>query len=84
MRTVLAELALEASITLGDDKLEGVWPGVLARVGPAQALRQALLRWCMADSKPLVLLIDEIDTLVGDTLLSVRSRRTTSWTPRRD
>ena len=82
MRTVLAELALEASITLGDETLEGVWPGVLERVGPAQALRQALLRWCMADSKPLVLLIDEIDTLVGDTLLSVLRQLRTGY-PRR-
>ena len=71
MRAVLSELALEASVTLGDDTLEGIWPGVLERAGPGQALRQALLRWCMADPRPLVLLIDEIDALVGDTLLSV-------------
>ena len=82
MRTVLAELALEASITLGDDTLEDIWPGVLERAGPGQALRQALLRWCMADSKPLVLLIDEIDTLVGDTLLSVLRQLRTGY-PRR-
>ena len=30
-----------------------------------------LSRWAEADARPLVLLIDEIDTLVGDTLLSV-------------
>ena len=71
MRAVLSELALEASVTLGDETLEGIWPGVLDRAGPGQALRQALLRWCKADPKPLVLLIDEIDALVGDTLLSV-------------
>ena len=71
MRAVLSELALEASVTLGDETLEGIWPGVLDRAGPGQALRQALLRWCMADRRPLVLLIDEIDALVGDTLLSV-------------
>ena len=71
MRAVLSELALEASVTLGDESLEGIWPGVLDRAGPGQALRQALLRWCMADPKPLVLLVDEIDALVGDTLLSV-------------
>ena len=71
MRAVLSELALEASVTLGDDTLEDIWPGVLERAGPGQALRQALLRWSMADPKPLVLLIDEIDALVGDTLLSV-------------
>ena len=36
----------------------------------------------MADSKPLVLLIDEIDTLVGDTLLSVLRQLRTGY-PRR-
>ena len=71
MRTVLAELALQASVTLGDETLEELWPGVLERVGPGSALRHALLRWSMADRRPLVLLIDEIDALVGDTLLSV-------------
>ena len=71
MRAVLSELALQASLTLGEETLEGIWPGALERAGPGQALRHALLRWCMADPRPLVLLIDEIDTLVGDTLLSV-------------
>ncbi len=71
MRTVLAQLAFRASVTLGDDTLERLWPELLARVGPGQALHQALARWSMADARPLVLLIDEIDALVGDTLLSV-------------
>ena len=71
MRTVLAELALRASVTLGDETLDDLWPGILERVGPGAALRQALLRWSIADRRPLVLLIDEIDALVGDTLLSV-------------
>ena len=30
-----------------------------------------MTRWSLADPKPLVLLVDEIDSLVGDTLLSV-------------
>ena len=67
MRTVLAELAFEGSVTLGDATLEDLWPGVLERVGAGNALRQALARWSMADPRPLVLLIDEIDALVGDT-----------------
>ncbi len=71
VRTVLAELALQASVTLGDDTLEELWPGLLERVVPGTALRQALARWSMADPRPLVLLIDEIDALVGDTLLAV-------------
>ena len=82
MRTVLAELALQASVTLGDDTLEELWPGLLERVGPGQALRHALLRWSMADPLPLVLLIDEIDALVGDTLLAVLRQLRTGYVDR--
>ena len=82
MRTVLAELAYQASVTLGDDTLDELWPALLERVGPAQVLRQALARWCMADPRPLVLLIDEIDALVGDTLLSVLRQLRTGYVDR--
>ena len=82
MRTVLAELALQASVTLGDETLEDLWPGVLERVGPGKALRHALLRWSMADPRPLVLLIDEIDALVGDTLLAVLRQLRTGYVDR--
>ena len=82
MRTVLAELAYQASVTLGDETLDELWPALLERVGPAQALRQALARWCMADPRPLVLLIDEIDALVGDTLLSVLRQLRTGYVDR--
>ena len=70
MRTILDSLAMSATM-LGDDHLEDVWPSVLAKAGPNNALRRTLASWCMANSAPLVLLIDEIDSLVGDTLLSV-------------
>ena len=71
MRAVLGEFARRARTTLGDETLDDVWPGILERVGPDGALGETLSRWCAADAKPLVLLIDEIDALVGDTLLSV-------------
>ena len=71
IRTVLAELSEEALIALGDGFLDQNWERTLARGGPHGALRQTLRRWCLNDPKPLVLLIDEIDTLVGDTLISV-------------
>ena len=71
MRTILATLALRASLTLDDEFLNQVWSGVLAEVGPGAALHTALTRWAAADTKPLVLLIDEIDALIGDSLLSV-------------
>ena len=82
MRAVLAELAFQASLTLGDGSLEDIWPDALERVGPHGALRQALARWCLADPKPLVLLIDEIDSLIGDTLLSVLRQLRTGYADR--
>ena len=71
MRAILAGLASRARMTLGDDFLGKVWSGLLAEVGPDAALQEALTRWAEADPKPLVLLIDEIDSLIGDSLLSV-------------
>ena len=55
----------------GDDYPDGVWLDVLTKAGPENALKTLLARWCVADPVPLVLLVDEIDSLVGDTLLSV-------------
>ena len=70
IRAILSGLAMSARL-LGDDYPDGVWPDVLAKAGPEEALKELLARWCAANPKPLVLLVDEIDSLVGDTLLSV-------------
>ena len=70
MRTILGELASRAR-SIGDEFLDEIWPDILAKYGPHTALREALTRWSEADAKPLVLLIDEIDSLIGDSLLSV-------------
>ena len=71
MRVVLATLAEAAQAAVGDAFLEDAWPDILARFGPDLALGAALSRWAQAAPQPLVLLIDEIDTLTGDSLLSV-------------
>ncbi len=70
VRAILGSLA-DSAMLLGDDYPAGVWLDVLADMGPENALKGLLLRWCAANPTPLVLLVDEIDTLVGDTLLSV-------------
>ena len=71
MRAILNDLALQARLTLGDEFIADVRLGVLEDAGPDDALKEVLSRWAQADPRPLVLLIDEIDTLTGDTLLSV-------------
>ena len=70
MQLILGDLASWARLTLGDEFLADHWSGLFAEFG-AGALREALTRWAAANPKPLVLLIDEIDALIGDTLLAV-------------
>lgn len=71
IRAVLSRLASRAKLTLGDDFLGRTWPGVLAESGPADALQETLTRWAVASPQPLVLLLDEVDALPEESLLSV-------------
>ena len=66
---ILGTLASRARL-LGDEFLYGTWPDIVTTFGGG-ALAEALIRWCEVDPKPLVLLIDEIDSLIGDTLIAV-------------
>ena len=70
VRAILSGLASSARL-LGDDFPKRTWPGVFEQSGPNDALKELLIEWCLDNPTPLVLLIDEIDSLVGDTLLSV-------------
>ena len=69
IRAVLAQIELRAQ-AMGDESLVE-WPQTLERIGPEAALGAVLTRWAAASPTPLVLLIDEIDCLIGDALLSV-------------
>ena len=72
MRAILSELASRSRLTLQDTFLNEARTEILEHAGPNGALSEALGRWAQAEpEKPLVLLIDEIDALVGDTLVSV-------------
>ena len=68
---ILQVLAGSAQTVLGDDSLDGIRRAVLAEGGAGAPLWETLRRWARADPRPLVLLIDEIDSLIGDSLLSV-------------
>ena len=71
MRSILGELGLQAQITLNDDFVEEVASDLLLRHGGGGALNAVLTRWAGCSPKPLVLLLDEIDALIGDTLIAV-------------
>ncbi len=71
MRSVLGEIGVRAEDTLGDELVERSWPETLATAGPDRALRAVLGRWAAAAPSPLVLFLDEVDTLTGNALLSL-------------
>jgi len=44
---------------------------ILQTTAPGAVFGEFLAQWCASDPKPLVLLRDEVDALIGDTLLSL-------------
>ena len=71
MQTLLAELASRSLDVLRDDFAERTMSAYLEEYGPHAALARTLVGLSQASQAPLVLLIDEIDTLAASTLLSV-------------
>ncbi len=71
MRSILGEIVTASRNYLADHFLAGCWIDILEKWGQDNALNEALTRWSEHSDKPVVLLIDEIDSLIGDTLISV-------------
>ena len=71
IRVVLGQIAERAETVLQDTFVRDVRLRALEELGGHGALNVTLAQWARASEKPLVLLIDEIDTLVGDSLISV-------------
>ncbi len=71
MRSILHSLGEEAAWTTGEELVGEIWPATLAKAGPFSALKSVLSEWAASSAKPLILLLDEIDALIGDTLISV-------------
>ncbi len=71
IRTILGELASRAEFFLKDSFMIEHWLEILKEFSPYGALNRILSLWAENSPQPIVLLIDEIDALVGDTLISV-------------
>jgi hypothetical protein len=70
MRVILGEMASRAQTHLKNDFLEQTWLESIEKRGHS-ALNHLLTRWAEMDDHPKILIIDEIDSLIGDTLISV-------------
>ena len=71
MSEVVQSIALSARDSLNDDDAPRLANEVLERVTGTSAVKEFLNRWCHASSQPTVLLLDEVDALIGDTLISL-------------
>jgi hypothetical protein len=70
MRAILGELSSRARDFLGDPSLGTIMQEVMRSHGPHGALGEGLTRWIVSSPRPIVLMLDEVDALVGDTLIS--------------
>ncbi|MEW6366856.1 MAG: ATP-binding protein [Acidobacteriota bacterium] len=71
MRAILTVLGARAQEALGDAYPESIAAEMLEKAGEDAALGRVLNLWSATSAKPLVVLFDEVDSLVGDTLIAV-------------
>ena len=71
IRHVCHAIAARAVPYLDDPRLQGWADELNRRNSMAGALTELLERWSRENDKPVVLLLDEVDALVGDTLISL-------------
>jgi len=84
MNTILSMLVSHADTFNGDPSLKQHREEALERSSPGSQLHRMLEIWAKASPKPIVLLIDEIDALIGDTLVSVLRQLRTGYASRPD
>lgn len=71
MADIVQTIANKAVRQAGDPTLKTLAEAALAESAPTRALQRFLTQWCERMPQPLVLMLDEVDTLVGDTLIAL-------------
>src|SRR6056297_3165894 len=71
MKAIISSLDFANSITLGDQFFNQFLMDGVDKYGENDVLKRILSLWSLSNEKKIILLIDEIDALVGDTLISV-------------
>jgi len=71
MKTIVDSLVEGAEVRLNDTRLREWREAIWHNSGADGAFKTLLSRWARVSDKPLVLMIDEVDALVGDTLISL-------------
>jgi hypothetical protein len=82
IKAILDVMSSMAIDFLDDHFFNENWLRIFENSGEFSALFQILREWAKQSDKPVVLLIDEIDSLVGDTLISVLRQLRTGYNNR--
>ncbi|MEM7588987.1 MAG: ATP-binding protein [Myxococcota bacterium] len=83
LQAILDELAIQAQVQLGDDWLHQHYREILRLHLGEGALITALRQWCKQNRKPIVLLMDEIDSLADISLVSILQQLRNGYGDRR-
>ena len=71
MADIVQTIAEAAARQADEPALETLARVALAESAATRALQRFLTQWCDRTSQPLVLMLDEVDALIGDTLISL-------------
>jgi AAA-like domain len=71
IQTIMGAIASRLRFDAFNSLLVNEWTTIFHKFGSAQALNEMLGYWAEHTNKPIVLFIDEVDALVGDTLISL-------------
>jgi len=82
IQAVITQLTIQEDITFRSTFFRSQVSTAIDVFGEDAALGALLSSWCRILDRPLILLIDEIDALVGDTLISVLRQLRTGYTSR--
>jgi len=82
MRTVCGTIEAAARLYIGDTRLHPWTEDAWQARGPDGVLTGLLEHWSLHSPTPLVLLLDEVDALVGDTLIALLRQLRAGYTQR--
>lgn len=82
MPAIVQAIGLRAATAFNAPHFEDLAQEISHQTAPAVMVEQYLTKWAQRSDRPLVLLIDEIDALVGDTLIAMLRQLRSGYTHR--
>lgn len=71
IKAIIGTIGSRLKYDLSNHLLDDAWPAIYEKYGSQKALTEMLEFWASHTDKPVVLMLDEVDALIGDTLISL-------------